>query len=77
MASTGVRLGRPGGRRRDQVVPVGPGRLRRVRLNVSSTPGRLRLLLAILVLLSLAWGALAAFTVQALRLGVIRGRRHQ
>jgi hypothetical protein len=28
-----------------------------------STPGRLRLLLGILVLLSLAWGALAAFTV--------------
>jgi hypothetical protein len=64
MASTGVRAGRPGGQRRDQAAPFGPGRLRRVRLNVSSTPARLRLLLAILVLLSLCWGALAAFTVQ-------------
>ncbi len=64
MASTAVRVERPGGRRRDHAVPAGLSRSRRVRLNVSSTPGRLRLLLAILVLLSLAWGALAAFTVQ-------------
>ncbi|HEY0932274.1 MAG TPA: hypothetical protein VGD91_00910 [Trebonia sp.] len=39
-----------------------PGRLRRRRLDLVTTPGRLRLLLAGLVLLSLAWGALAAFT---------------
>ena len=32
------------------------------RLDLATTPGRLRLLLAGLVLLSLAWGALAAFT---------------
>ena len=64
MASTALRVGRPGGRRRDQVARAGPGRSRRVHLNLSSTPGRLRLLLAILVLLCLAWGALAAFTVQ-------------
>ena len=64
MASTVERVGRPGGRRRDQVAPAGPIRSRRARLNVSSTPGRLRLLLAILVLFSLAWGALAAFAVQ-------------
>ncbi|TVZ03228.1 hypothetical protein EAS64_22610 [Trebonia kvetii] len=31
-------------------------------MDLSTTPGRLRLLLAVLVLLSLAWGALAAFT---------------
>src|SRR5271154_4447167 len=61
MASTVERVGRPGGRRRDQVVPASPTRSRRARLNVSSTPGRLWLLLAILVLFSLAWGALAAF----------------
>jgi len=64
MASTVERVGRPGGRRRDQVVPASPTRSRRARLNVSSTPGRLWLLLAILVLFSLAWGALAAFAVQ-------------
>jgi len=38
------------------------GRLRRRRLDLGTTPGRLRLLLAALVLLGLAWGALAAFT---------------
>ena len=64
MASTAVRVGGPGSRRRDQVRPPVPAGSRRVRLNLSTTPGRLRLLLAILVLLSLAWGALAAFTVQ-------------
>ena len=36
---------------------------RRLRVDLSATPGRLRLLLLALVLLSLAWGALAAFTV--------------
>jgi hypothetical protein len=39
-----------------------PGQLRRRWLDLATTPGRLRLLLAGLVLLSLAWGALAAFT---------------
>jgi hypothetical protein len=32
------------------------------RVDLSTTPGRLRLLIAVLVLLSLAWGGLAAFT---------------
>ena len=41
---------------------VTPGRIRRRRLDLATTPGRLRLVLAGLVLLSLAWGALAAFT---------------
>jgi hypothetical protein len=39
-----------------------PGRLRQRRLDMTTTPGRLRLLLGVLVLLSLAWGGLAAFT---------------
>jgi hypothetical protein len=38
------------------------GRIRRHRLDLATTPGRLRLLLAGLVLLAFAWGALAAFT---------------
>ena len=38
------------------------GRIRRRRLDLRTTPGRLRLLLVGLVLLGLAWGALAAFT---------------
>ena len=38
------------------------GRIRRRRLDLATTPGRLRLVLVGLVLLSLAWGALAAFT---------------
>ncbi len=38
------------------------GRIRRRWVDLATTPGRLRLLLAGLVLLSLAWGALAAFT---------------
>jgi hypothetical protein len=42
--------------------PVAAGRIRRRRLDLATTPGRLGLLLAGLVLLSLAWGALAAFT---------------
>jgi hypothetical protein len=40
-----------------------PAASRRFRLDASTTPGRLRVLLLILVLVSLAWGALAAFTV--------------
>lgn len=40
-----------------------PDAARRFRMDLSTTPGRLRLLLVVLVLLSLAWGALAAFTV--------------
>ena len=64
MASTAVRVSSSGSRQRQQVAPAGPRRSRRVRLNLSNTPGRLRLLLAILVLLSLGWGALAAFAVQ-------------
>ncbi len=39
-----------------------PGRLRQRRLDLTTTPGRLRLLVGGLVLLSLVWGALAAFT---------------
>jgi hypothetical protein len=39
-----------------------PGRLRQRRVDLTTTPGRMRLLLGVLVLLSLAWGALAAFT---------------
>jgi hypothetical protein len=39
-----------------------PGRIRRRWLDLATTPGRLRLLLIGLVLLSLAWGALATFT---------------
>jgi hypothetical protein len=38
-----------------------PARVRRRLVDLSTTPGRLRLLLAGLVLLSVAWGALAAF----------------
>jgi hypothetical protein len=41
---------------------LAPARDRRRLVDLSTTPGRLRLLLAGLVLLSLAWGALAAFT---------------
>ena len=55
MASTAVRVGRLA----NPSVPAGP---RRFRPTLSTTPGRLRLLLVAGVLLSLAWGALAAFT---------------
>jgi len=55
MASTAVSVGGPAG----PTVPAGP---RRIRPTLSTTPGRLRLLLIIGVLLSLAWGALAGFT---------------
>jgi hypothetical protein len=44
------------------VGPVAPGRIRRRRLDLATTPGRLWLVLTGAVLLSLAWGALAAFT---------------
>jgi hypothetical protein len=54
MVHATVRAGRPASRVAD--------RIRRRRLNLATTPGRLRLLLAGLVLLCLAWGALAAFT---------------
>jgi hypothetical protein len=39
-----------------------PGRLRQRRLDLTTTPGRLRLLLGVVILLSLAWGGLAVFT---------------
>jgi len=39
-----------------------PARIRRRRLDLATTPGRLWLLLIGVILLSLAWGALAAFT---------------
>ncbi len=39
-----------------------PGGVRQRRLDLATTPGRLWLVLGGLVLLSLAWGALAAFT---------------
>ena len=42
--------------------PAGGGARWRSRLNAATTPARLRLLLALLVLLSLAWGVLAALT---------------
>jgi hypothetical protein len=41
---------------------VAPARIRRRRLDLATTPGRLWLALIGLVLLSLGWGALAAFT---------------
>ena len=55
MVHAAVRAGRTAG-------ATVPGRLRQRRLDLATTPGRLRLLLGGLVLLSLAWGALAAFT---------------
>jgi hypothetical protein len=58
MASTAVSAGGLAG----PTVPAGPRRFRRFRPTLSTTPGRLRLLLIIAVLLSLAWGALAGFT---------------
>src|SRR6516225_6284911 len=42
--------------------PAGGGAGWRSRLEAATTPARLRLLLALLVLLSLAWGVLAALT---------------
>ena len=55
MVHAAVRAGGPAGR-------VVAGRGRRRRLDLATTPGRLRLLLASLILLSLAWGALSTFT---------------
>jgi len=55
MASTAVSVGGPAG-------PTAPAGSRRFRPTLSTTPGRLRLLLIIGVLLSLAWGARAGFT---------------
>jgi hypothetical protein len=55
MVHAAVRAGGAAGR-------VVPGPARRRRLDLATTPGRLWLVLIGLVLLSLAWGALAAFT---------------
>jgi hypothetical protein len=55
MVHAAVRAGRTAG-------ATVPGRLRQRRLDLTTTPGRIRLLLGALVLLSLAWGGLAAFT---------------
>jgi hypothetical protein len=62
MASTGT-VATAAGAGSGRGVPAAKAASRRFRLDLSKTPGRLRLLLGILVLLSLAWGALAAFTV--------------
>jgi hypothetical protein len=62
MASTTAVTGATGGAGAGTPGTAGPGASRRFRLD-RSTPGRLRLLLGVLVLLSLAWGGLAAFTV--------------
>src|SRR5438270_11479857 len=51
---------------------LAPARGRRRLVDLSTTPGRLRLLLAGLVLLSLAWGALAAFTASQYSRAVAR-----
>jgi hypothetical protein len=55
MVHAAVRAGQSAG-------TVAVGRIRWRRLALATTPGRLRLLLVGLVLLGLAWGALAAFT---------------
>jgi hypothetical protein len=55
MVHAAVRAGRTAG-------ATVPGRLRQRRIDLTTTPGRLRLLLGVLVLLSLAWGGLAAST---------------
>lgn len=57
MVSTAVQ---PGGRH--QGVRAVPASSRRSRPGLGTTPARLRLLVAALILLSLAWGALAVFT---------------
>ena len=54
--------GTPGGRPVPDAAGDTPGRIRRRWLGLRTTPGRLRMLLAGLVLLCLAWGALAAVT---------------
>jgi hypothetical protein len=56
MVHAAVRAGRTAG-------ATVPGRLRQRRLDLTTTPGRLRLLLGVLVLLSLAFGGVAAFSV--------------
>jgi len=70
LASTAVRntggragpgSGTPGPTR--HAAPRGLGWRDRLRADRSTTPGRLRLVQGVLVLLSLVWGALAAFTV--------------
>jgi hypothetical protein len=55
MVHAAVRVGRPAG-------AVATGRIRRRRLDLATTPGRLWLLLIGLVTLCLAWGALSSFT---------------
>ena len=55
MVHAAVRAGRPAG-------AVAAGRVRRRRLDLATTPGRLWLLLIGLVTLCLAWGALSSFT---------------
>jgi hypothetical protein len=55
MVHAAVRAGRTAG-------ATVPGRLRQRRLDLTTTPGRMRLLLGVLVLLSLAWGGVATFT---------------
>lgn len=55
MVRAAIRVDGPAG-------PVAAGRTRRRRLDLASTPGRLWLLLTGLVVLSLGWGALSAFT---------------
>jgi hypothetical protein len=46
------------------IAPAMGRTLRRSGLDTATTPGRLRLLLVVLAVLSLAWGALATFTAQ-------------
>jgi hypothetical protein len=57
MVSTAVHA-----RKRHSGVPAVPAGRSRFRLDLRTTPARLRLLLAVLVLLGIAWGALAAFS---------------
>ena len=63
MASVAVGTSVPAGPGTSTRVSAAPEAAGRFRTDLSTTPGRLRLLLGVLVLLSLAWGALAAFTV--------------
>jgi len=61
--AVGTRTPGPAGQGTSTEVSAAPAAAGRFRMDLSTTPGRLRLLLGVLVLLSLAWGALAAFTV--------------
>ncbi len=65
MTHAAVRVGRRGGTVLAGTALTGTGmtgRIRRRRLDLATTPGRLWLLLVGLVALSLAWGALSSFT---------------